>query len=75
MLKTHLPLAHPKHLVAYSLVHHRTTSSCDQSIYSVAALEVTLESGTDIEFKRHHWIPPVESFSSPYHELFALVQS
>ena len=70
-----LPLVHPEHAVAYSLVLHPPTGSAAQSIYSIGALEVTLESGTDLEFIRHYWVYPANGTSTPLHDLFTLVQS
>ncbi len=74
-MPTHIPSVHPEHALAYSLVLHPSDGPAPQSIYAIGALEVTLKSGTDIEFKRHSWVYPAENISLPCHDLLALVQS
>ena len=74
-MPTLIPSVHPEHAVAYSLVLHPADGPASASIYAIGALEVTLKNGTDIEFKRHHWVYPADKISLPCHDLFALVQS
>ena len=74
-MPTPIPSVHPEHALAYSLVLHPSDGPAPQSIYAIGALEVTLKTGTDIEFKRHSWVYPAENISLPSHDLFALVQS
>lgn len=63
---------HPERVIAYAYVRYPPTLRIKEPIFAFGALEITLTSGTDVVFKRHHHVYRREEIVEAYTDIFRL---
>ena len=66
---------HPEHVIVFSVVYHPFRNNSSSFIRSFGALEVKLQSGTDVSFARHHHVYPEKGHLEPFRDMRNLVDS
>ena len=64
---------HPERVILFSVVYHPFRNNTPSFIRSFGALEVKIQSGTDVSFKRHDQVYPEKEYSGPYRDMRNLV--